>query len=884
MSTTPSPLARVIGKILPDLQNVVFDYKSGDDFEELWNSAWNASFFPDSDDSSEGNEGGEFRIIVNSDLPFGTSPAFPILEKVNFASHFSSLSWAACHLVHLSRHQKAEAKTCGILIIDASYQRSQVGDRLKALFRSSPTDQRALVPNVIHLVNPNLETICQAIKSLKSSPLTISDIQGEILASLLGAAVTTERQDHHAIGNVLSAYLLANQTLNEKTTLIAPLMDLQEQCATLCSAINRHEIEPWRTGKKPMRVESLVGPVLLIDDMADIWRTFLDGSLPDSDVYHVSRSEFDSFIATLPGRVAAIEQGKKFTPRLLSGNDDHPADENFILFLDLRLLPDGIQRTTLYKALAKTGLELHKKNRLHPWLTSESDRREWRAEMEDIIVGKGSGQMETLPARLLSLLDPTLPIVIFSSTHASDLTEPFRPYGNIITLFRKPTPAHLSDLVMSELKQDFFATVGRALKIKQARRLLSRLKNTSAPRIPAAALPCCEIFLDESGKTADSAMNISGIGVCAGTQEAIGEFHRVLHDRVHSCKLSPGVSSFDAALGYRSATRPENGYIPKRAENDEPEAWAEHWNRIAQLADAAQIVAEENDVSLFAFSHEFSVSPNTPEWLDAGETLDKEQRDLLDIRYSVRMVELLESLVFDLFQANARDPEAPLNLGVDLASREALIPVGALNDVDRRDHQLCRTMLGQWGVACDSQTRHDSRANQNVDYLVAFRKSVDDRTPLRFMEIAMNRRHLVLEPKSQLKIFRARACLMLNWKEGNGHHHLSWEEHEMPPLPLHYLADYISNAIRNKTRDAADSFLENAHVKAWFASGLKITSNDEWRQTLLLWDQGERVKALKKLASLDDAKLLESPAYFRSNVSAWPISTLSADEFKSLFG
>jgi hypothetical protein len=888
-----SSLAEVVSNIVPDFSDCVSDYRCVDDFQGLWNQTWDLSFASGGEDGDSENGSAELHIVVNSDLPPCLLPAFPILENINFTSHFSALSWAACHLVHLSRLEKVIP--CGILIITASDQTSPMAERLKAVFRKSPDDRSALIQNVIYLVNPNLETICQSIRCLQNPPET-SIIQGEILTSILGAAMTTERQDHHAIGNVLSAYLLANETLDEKNTWVDAAMPLQEPCVTLCAAISRpkseqNRIRPWRTGGKPLRVESISCPVLLIDDMADIWAPFLRGALSNAAVSHTPRRDFNSFITDLPDRLKSFAPSQKLTPRLLCGDTTHPEtgdfvfpeSEDFILFLDLRLLPEGNQRTVFYKALAKTGLRLLEEGLLTPWLITESDQREWKGEMDDIIAGKARPQqLETLPARLLSLLDPSLPIVIFSSTHSSELTEPFRPFGNIITTFRKPVPARLPDLLMSDLKREFTATVGRARKIRQARLLLSRLGKLQTPSPPAASRRYCEIFLDESGRTLDPSMNISGIGVCGNSQAEIKAFHQNLHQTLIHRGLLPGVTRFHAVGGARSAQRPED-YPRKRPEHETEEGWNDHWNQIVALANVAHTLADEHKVSLFAFSHEFASPSGTPEWLDAGGFQDREQRDLLDIRYSVRMVELLESLFFDLLQVGVRNPDEPLHVGIDLASRDALIEAGPLRTADAFDEKLRYRMLDNWSVRCEDEQRWDSRTHQMVDYIVTDRKSIDDRMPLRFVEIAASRRATI--PGNRLKIYRARASILLNWNDVTHQTCTSWDPKKNAlPYPLHYLADYISNAVKNSKQNSARSFLEITSVKGWFDEGLSITPDDPWRSLLSLWDQGERATALQKLVSLDDAAWAASPAYFRARISAWATSDLSAETLNKLFG
>jgi hypothetical protein len=108
---------------------------------------------------------------------------------------------------------------------------------------------------------------------------------------------------------------------------------------------------------------------------------------------------------------------------------------------------------------------------------------------------------------LLSLLDPSLPIVIFSSTKRTDLIGPFRSYGNIITSLQKPALQGLTR-PWADLLADLGAELDRTLEhvsaIARVRDdMISFRENAKialAPLQPASAGHLVEVFFDESEK------------------------------------------------------------------------------------------------------------------------------------------------------------------------------------------------------------------------------------------------------------------------------------------------------------------------------------------------------------------------------------------------
>jgi hypothetical protein len=200
--------------------------------------------------------------------------------------------------------------------------------------------------------------------------------------------------------------------------------------------------------------------------------------------------------------------------------------DRFVLFLDLRLFlgSSDIEKTFLNK-LADFGTKLLDSGRSLPWLDTKEKNEKLRNELKLILVSVpvsagGLPPEQSLLPRLLALFDPTLPIVIFSSTHRAELVDPFRHYGNIITTFRKPILGGMTRdwaETVRVLHADFISAMEQAARVLKTRRSLSRLEVGEPPLAywpSTRAHRIIEIYIDESGdpfKERDPGFAVGGI-------------------------------------------------------------------------------------------------------------------------------------------------------------------------------------------------------------------------------------------------------------------------------------------------------------------------------------------------------------------------------------
>lgn len=871
MGSLHTALNLVTGEVF---DGYLWDYGNSEHFDNLWNLSWDAAFHSD----QQPFESDEFYIIVSGPLPEEKLPILPVLQDIDFKSHFGALSWATSHLIALSRLPDSDSgkRKCGIIVIDSSPISEGSERLLSRMFSSGSTDSGGGIPNVIYLRNPSLVEISESISRFRRELPGIDTSHGDLLATLLHAIIVSERVTHHAIANILGAAILENEAngslpLDEdgRSQVLEESMPLQHALLTLCKCIWRHGIKPWRTGanKDPFGSSLLSGSVLLLDDMSEVWKPVLDAALPNAKVDAVMCDEYPTFLKNLPTRLKSIKsEGLNITPHALTGNESFPDDEDFILFLDLRILPSGEDWTKFYEHLALVALDLHESQDRLPWLGTRTERKSWKDWLDQIVKGKEL-HPETLLAQLLSLLDPHLPIIIFSSSHSSDFSEPLAPFGNITTGFRKPTPASLLETKMSTLKKEFAETCERAQRVRRTRIFFKSLKDLRVDFRPSSS-PHCELFIDESGGFGDASMNLSGVGIC-GELGLINQFHRALHE-VFLGGLSPGATCFhqeDNVDGNR-VNRPGE-FFPKRPSDPNDRAqWVEHWNKVQSLAEAAQNLAVEFDLSLFIFSYEFPTDDSTfgPSWLPTEGS--NQERQLLDVGYTSALVRILESVVFDVFQALSYDH----TLAVDFASRDAVAnyQVGGLGE------EIRRNLLSRWGVAT---TRRNSK-------VVTKCKSIGDRTPLRLLELAFTGERRKGAPPANLKVTRARACLMKNWDENNPI--ADWSDDELLAMPIHYLADFISNAVKNREERSAGDFLRSSIIEGWIENGLVLGwgqwKHDDWTDVLAKWEGGDRISAARRCMPMKLDDLRNAPFFVRAKLTTWKIQDLLDTELRSLYG
>jgi hypothetical protein len=691
---------------------VLIDYSCREAFERLWLDGLKSGAFSIAGQQIDLTAPTTQILLVGNDPPGGVfDTKIPALAGINFRNHFTATSWLAAWKVKFSPTQKeidekgAIEVNTRIAVIDPrpAGLATGVAQALQTIFSARNATGQPLVPGATVLNAPSLEAICQWLNPAKPDTRTLGKNAlhlRELLKSNIWNELTSNREQHHALSNVLGAFLMPFQAapwenpklldILKKEHPVAPfLLELVNACGGVAHvekiAAKKEpedsvggEVEPdWWISEK---LRESFSSAVLIDDISDIWGLFVQLALGFVDpkkrrVFTIPTENFRTRMSGLCDRLKkVIDSNESLRPGDLIG-EEQQADPNFVIFLDLRLeLGDKFQAQ-----LEGLGKYLLNSKRNLPWLADQGKREELLAELES---GKTN---ETLLPRLISLIDPTLPIIIFSSTHRRELIDPFRNYGNIITTFRKPIISGTTGdwkTVVEELRVDFGSAILQAERIIRVRRAFALISSRVLKVTLASATPehkAVEVFIDESFFRATNIYAIGAVALSAISHSKIRDFCRELEGRGLQWGLSANnrtrYVSETRRLGRRdqrlecerrwyidrrNLPRPEH-YFKKMASAEEI---ADAWTRISALAQECEVAI--HSVALGSeVSDEVSRSLQIPQLQGVG----REQADELHR-------ELSKSLLLSLFVAHPEISAAlraeGASLAVDLGTRTAV--------------------------------------------------------------------------------------------------------------------------------------------------------------------------------------------------------------------
>ncbi len=809
-------------------------------------------------------------LLIGNDPPDGVfDTKIPALAGINFRSHFTATSWLAAWKVKFP-----EAKAAIAVIDPRPVGMAQGAARaLQTILGARDAANQSLVPGAAVLNAPSLIDICQWLAAAKKETRDVAKDAPhlrDLLRSTIWSELTSDREQHHALSNVLGSFLLRAavggrkaegdlQRIQQWLDVLAKVCDV----GTGTASIRHGGVQSWVERELGEQFEEAV----LIDDMAEIWGGFLATSFGGNPAFLrttrpgqfadcVAGGEWDlttDGLSGLPARLAkVISEGRE---RLCSadmvpkakGQDGHAASrEHFVLFLDLRL---GLG-AAFHAQLRKVARMLLDSSRNLPWFPTEQDRAAFKAELDDEKAG------DTLLPRLVSLIDPTLPVVIFSSTHHTDLIDPFRNYGNIITAFRKPTMAGTAgmqwEVIVSDLRGQFQSAIEQASRVMRIRRAFSKL-NSSRRSHTVSGGNALEVFIDESFYRKTNVYSIGGVVLLAESHRRIRDFCMAMEDEgLHwglslnnrdshireTRRLVWNGKRLECARGWsidRGSLPQPGSFLKKFADDDEQRS---AWNEIQELSAAKGVKV-------------FAVALGTPVTDQIGRelgipSLQGVARDQADELHR----ELAKSLLLLLFTAHPevsaalRAPNA--SIAIDVGTRTA-VP----EDYDRRheetyqkfglaytDHGLNNPALRErcemWNMALDwAQGQNWWNHGQIRAQVVRGRIDPDERDLSEWTNTMIwdPRRKMVsvssydglnylretlarLTPTLSPNIVRARGCALFDFEDTR-----DWmvKLYCFPCFPYqpHYLADWIARCGVQETGDAD----QKCALQEAFASG-----------------------------------------------------------------
>jgi cold shock CspA family protein len=431
-----SALVELLPKMFPGLlDDRVFDYSTGADFEKLWKF-----------------EGLPTDRIV---IAWARTAPDPDLAPINAADCLSPLDWAAAYMKQLKQLAIAPANWPEILVLDAAPE-SHINVPTLAHFHTLRRDQ---LPWLTVPANPGLNDILEWCAKTKPSPVpadykthcenALTRFLREIRLNLTDVRSAGD-YDRHSISNIVAPMVLLGRAA--KTTIHSKALHILLSSCSLCVDESVEDSEVADDGNELQ--------ILLLDDQAEHgWTDWLKNVLPKARV------------ETLKSPIGLVESLQKQLD--IAGTKDvrfHlqlPDLENAknpVLLLDLRLFSgSSANELKFYKEaiLPLVNRFADKPDLAWPSFSSRDKMFRWARKS----VNNGRLAIDTpqhhealtwLP-RIIALADMSLPVILFSSTDRAALKSRLEAYGSIYTGLQKPKPtagnvSGIVDLLGSAIK------------------------------------------------------------------------------------------------------------------------------------------------------------------------------------------------------------------------------------------------------------------------------------------------------------------------------------------------------------------------------------------------------------------------------------------------
>jgi len=499
-SNTPSPLVAVLRAVLPLFQSrkfsdvLVFSYKQ--DFQTLWNL---------------GNEPGLADLSAASLAIVVDDNSLPDdLDLPEAYKHLTVLDWAVWYT--LSRLQADISAQAGmptiILLRNGAIKRASNSDaeRFWSMF---PKNSIPALPwiKLVSLVGQVGDPCCllQLLHIIHTIESTLPSGDLSMIRQVWQTFFLrpTSPSDNHALANVLGAGLLTGNFGDSKTR--NALEKILRWLELVPSRLDSSVLESTRESIARMATavhQTLRGKacrelrMLLVDDdqKRHGWLTFLGtvlGLQPTNSVASTWSGKFGKFSASLTATDSANEFLEKLkmcraNAKSLRFNSDEPID---LLFLDLRLFERAslLDEAAFMLRVVEELQAISETTNSNEWpKVDELDLQSIENWCKSAISGSAKATRNdemyiealTLLPRLAAIIDPDLPIVLFSSTQRRRVVELLKPYGTIITSFSKPAlQLGHHEQRLGETFESLERAIDQALAIVSSRKLRSSFLN-----------------------------------------------------------------------------------------------------------------------------------------------------------------------------------------------------------------------------------------------------------------------------------------------------------------------------------------------------------------------------------------------------------------------
>jgi hypothetical protein len=795
-----------------DCEGLILSYSNPDHFDFLWR-LWRTNDEEDNYPTEGSVPDGEIITWTQSEseghkrkdliIVWDGSPGPTLVGNVRLANYVTPYDWMVAFLLALKSNGLQPNPRLRIRIIDlTSYQ--SVGGESRRLFHQLYLGRKSGIDFQVSSPTTNADgdtTISQILFEI----LTAGEVKGttssgsfadwRLLKRLWGARLfaPSDARDRHAIANLVGPQLLISSMVSRTARLssdspcVIALITLMRVLG-LFPSNHEYVSSPWVDPAKFKNYESGTASApafVLIDDMYNLgWAEFLRLALGIT-----SGEERETFIASdSPLRKEFGPQGVSSLFDLLqeagqlrvnSGMELVPG-RDVVLFLDLRLFSE---RTSFEEAeFIKSLLVLAGQARENgarkdlPWI-GFSDH-EIQAVENFLASGKVDGDdylvALTLLPRLVALVDPKLPIVLFSSTGQRRVAEALREYQSIITQFDKPRFfADASGEIVEETRDRFEMAMARALSFLKGRAACRRLSQGGVLANLSGKERYVEIYFDESGTVADPTFRVGGVVVFADEERQVTQ----LNEEMVKQGLTWGSTETEP--------RPIS-LLPK-----DKWPWVDFETKIFSCVDRLCMASQLEPAIAFSLT----VSPSLA-WSDST---DLTSPACLDNLYRSLLLQALETLFFEVLPARMEQPTPNFRCAVFVAIRERYESIAdAHSDWDRRSRLSLESRYGVQIQKYRGQRFFRSIAADGVYPMVSQVRA--------------------LMPEANIKVVTAR---------GNRLFYQVAERDPDLPRPAHLLADL---AVRFSINQGA--LRVQPSLQQWFDQGFRSTSDEQFASTL----------------------------------------------------
>jgi hypothetical protein len=466
-----------------------------------------------------------------------TEPEIDPAADVRYASEFSAFRWAAAWRI------KFPQSPLRVAVVGTP---PTTTDRLLAsLFSSQKPNGSSLIHGLYW--NDGREgsqgSLAAWCDTNGPNPLQAHSEEIKLLCNTLWNNLTSEPGHQHSISNIIGSAILrehfgaaADPSVIEEESYLRGLLSACQKISDRQPA--PRATAPWIESGKPA-----IEKFCIVDDMAKHWYPFLEKALgvPITDENWCAASD--------PVDVLPLVQNPETKAPWIRRKVSETGMDRTIVFLDLRFFPSGNigAEFAFLHTLYDLACQIAKKNQATlPWpgfLSGELAKIK-AALASHNRTSSGYYRALTLLPRLWAIADPTLPIVLFSSTRQRDISEALSLYGNIITDFQKPVITGTISLqdVIEQARNGLVKAMKAALKIAMARRLCAFTAESvlhpcvipnkiEPPRSPVRKeqKPLIEVYVDESGLTTQENFSVACLVLVHNNSQDAERFHRDIH-------------------------------------------------------------------------------------------------------------------------------------------------------------------------------------------------------------------------------------------------------------------------------------------------------------------------------------------------------------------